>query len=103
MTRNASGGDGQAVSGGVGVLAILVHVDDLNALVGAAFRANRVGAVQAVALRAFHEVNGRQRVVGAPPIAAGLRMLSFWKRWHSGFKLLIINAQRADVSIATLQ
>lgn len=80
--RNASGKDGGAVQGGVGALAVLVHVDDLDALVGTTLRTNRVGAVQAVALGAFHEVDGRQRVVGAPSIAAGLRMLSLWKRWH---------------------
>ena len=103
ITRNASGGDGRPSREASASLAVLVHVDNLHTLVSAALRANRVRAVQAVALRAFHEVDGRQRVVGAPPIAARLRMLSFWKRWHSGFKLLIINAQRADVSFATLQ
>jgi hypothetical protein len=37
---------------------------------------------QRTALGATHQMNGRERIVGAAAITPGFGQLTFWLRWH---------------------
>src|SRR5262249_34222242 len=55
-----------------------LRVNGLPALVMPAVRTHAVGQLRLLAVRALREGRGRQRVVGAPLVAAGLAVAVLW-------------------------
>ena len=66
-----------------GLLLLFLHLDESDALVRAAVGADAMRLAQRAAFRAVHEMQRRQSIMGASPIATAFGKLTFWMRWHS--------------------
>jgi hypothetical protein len=83
LPQNATGRERYVISRSVVWLLLIFSQQDSATAVGAAFGADPMRQVLAVALGALHQARLADGIVGAATIAATLGNLTFWQRGHS--------------------